>query len=405
MKNKLHDYLINRFEYRYIIQFIIFLFLMIFLCGQANAIDFTLSWDGNSEPDIAGYKVYYKANSSGQPAGDYDNIIDVGNVTTRTLEGLEEGVVYYFAVTAYDTSGLESDFSNEISTLPKILFPDIGTTPHLMTAGNDPDSVALYADGGSIQGGFNWSLSSGSVGSIGEITNERTVIYSAPLSIEGDSSNATLVLKNDAGTVLGQQDLIIYKAVTITTSLTSDQGIYPGEDTTFTVQGGDGSYTWTVKKDGNLVDIFSGTSYLFNPVGAGAAGIYSITVTDGNYFTDSFSIDVWIEDRNDDVPTSPGTYDIPGPPDDPDGDFFENSIQVYVTTPDQAFLAVADTGSITLVDYDIDDPVVSLFSGYLEVELQEAYEDSTERPTDHIPDGCRGKLTLSWYGDVILDNK
>ena len=192
LKMNLCGLLKTRFEYKNIIQFILFLFLIILICNQASAVDYTLTWDANSEPDIAGYKVYYKADSSGQPSGDYDAVIDVGNITLKTVENLTDGTVYYFAVTAYDTSGLESDFSNEITTAPVVTLPDEGSTPNLMTAGTEPDSVALYAQGGSISEGFNWSLAAGSVGSLSSVTNERTVIYSSPANIIDDYATATV---------------------------------------------------------------------------------------------------------------------------------------------------------------------------------------------------------------------
>ena len=69
----------------------------------------TLEWDPNSEPDLAGYKLYY-----GTASGNYTNAIDVGNQVTYTVTGLNPGVTYYFAVTAYNTSGFESDYSNEV---------------------------------------------------------------------------------------------------------------------------------------------------------------------------------------------------------------------------------------------------------------------------------------------------
>ena len=79
-----------------------------------SAGEVTLAWDPNSEPDLAGYKLYY-----GLGSGQYDEIIDVGNVTTNTVTGLEDGLTYYFVVTAYNTAGLESDPSNEVSnTVP-----------------------------------------------------------------------------------------------------------------------------------------------------------------------------------------------------------------------------------------------------------------------------------------------
>jgi fibronectin type 3 domain-containing protein len=60
----------------------------------------TLEWDPNTESDLAGYKIYY-----GDSSGDYLGVIDVGNATTYTVANLIPGYTYYFAVTAYDTSG------------------------------------------------------------------------------------------------------------------------------------------------------------------------------------------------------------------------------------------------------------------------------------------------------------
>ena len=76
----------------------------------------TFSWLPNQETTLAGYKIYY-----GTVSGTYDNTIDVGNpapVDGRIhgqVNGLVEGTTYYFAVTAYDTNGLESDYSTEVS--------------------------------------------------------------------------------------------------------------------------------------------------------------------------------------------------------------------------------------------------------------------------------------------------
>ena len=69
----------------------------------------TLIWDPNTEPDLAGYKLYY-----GLSSGNYPYIVDVGNQTTYTLSNLEVGKTYYIAATAYTTAGLESDYSNEV---------------------------------------------------------------------------------------------------------------------------------------------------------------------------------------------------------------------------------------------------------------------------------------------------
>jgi hypothetical protein len=72
--------------------------------------DVTLAWNPNSEADLDGYKVYF-----GTAPGTYSTTMDVGDVTSYTVTGLQVGTLYYFAVTAYDTGGLESGASNEVS--------------------------------------------------------------------------------------------------------------------------------------------------------------------------------------------------------------------------------------------------------------------------------------------------
>ena len=69
----------------------------------------TLAWDSNTEPDLAGYRIYV-----GLASGDYDPPIDVGNVNETTLTGLIEGTDYYFAATAYDLDDNESAYSDEL---------------------------------------------------------------------------------------------------------------------------------------------------------------------------------------------------------------------------------------------------------------------------------------------------
>jgi len=71
----------------------------------------TVAWDASPDPNVVGYKVYV-----GTTSGVYSvSVVDVGNVTTYTVTGLQPGTVYV-ATTAYDQSGLESGFSNEVST-------------------------------------------------------------------------------------------------------------------------------------------------------------------------------------------------------------------------------------------------------------------------------------------------
>lgn len=81
---------------------------------SAWATGVSISWNRNTESDIAGYKVYY-----GTSARSYQNTLDVGPFTTAVIDGLNSGTTYYFAVTAYDTSGNESADSQEVqATIP-----------------------------------------------------------------------------------------------------------------------------------------------------------------------------------------------------------------------------------------------------------------------------------------------
>jgi len=70
----------------------------------------TLDWNPNSEADLAGYRIYV-----GTSSGIYDRSIDVGLVTSYTVTYLRGAETYWFAATAYDSSGVESNVSNEVS--------------------------------------------------------------------------------------------------------------------------------------------------------------------------------------------------------------------------------------------------------------------------------------------------
>jgi hypothetical protein len=89
------------------------------LSQTAWAVEVTLAWDANSEPDIAGYVLY-----AGLEPGNYVNRFDVGPATTQLVSGLTEGHTYYFAVTAYNVSGLESDPSLELAVAVSRDVPD-----------------------------------------------------------------------------------------------------------------------------------------------------------------------------------------------------------------------------------------------------------------------------------------
>jgi hypothetical protein len=84
----------------------------------AGAAKVTLGWDSNPEPDLEGYVIYHNESSPGPP---YDRATDLPEDDLAdplhpevTLTGLKPDQEYYIALTAYNTEGVESGFSNDV---------------------------------------------------------------------------------------------------------------------------------------------------------------------------------------------------------------------------------------------------------------------------------------------------
>ena len=83
--------------------------------APAHAGEAALSWsapttntDGTPVTNLAGYNVYI-----GNASRSYQQKIDVGMATSYSATNLAEGATYYFAVTAYNSAGMESPYSAE----------------------------------------------------------------------------------------------------------------------------------------------------------------------------------------------------------------------------------------------------------------------------------------------------
>ena len=70
----------------------------------------TVSWSAVPAP-VFGYKLYW-----GTRSHEYDSHVDVGSNVSYTVNGLQPGSTYYFAVSAYNGGG-ESSLSAEVSTV------------------------------------------------------------------------------------------------------------------------------------------------------------------------------------------------------------------------------------------------------------------------------------------------
>lgn len=83
-----------------------------------------LNWDQVNQPDIAGYKIYFDTDSPNPPYQGIATVwgeaspVNVGNTGHHQVMGLFNDTTYFFAVTAFDIAGNESDYSMVIQGMP-----------------------------------------------------------------------------------------------------------------------------------------------------------------------------------------------------------------------------------------------------------------------------------------------
>ena len=82
------------------------------LVQLAEAGTVTLGWDRNTETNLAGYKLYYGERPRSEAM--YPNTGPINNKDADNYEITLPGDLYFFALTAVDSAGNESGFSNEL---------------------------------------------------------------------------------------------------------------------------------------------------------------------------------------------------------------------------------------------------------------------------------------------------
>jgi hypothetical protein len=112
-------------QYKWITVLCVVVMVWVARAFAQNTTNVTLAWNPSPAPGIVGYNVY-----SGRASKSYTNMFSVGNVTNASAASLASGATYYFSVTAVDSTGLESPFSNEISySVPTNNLPVVPNTP------------------------------------------------------------------------------------------------------------------------------------------------------------------------------------------------------------------------------------------------------------------------------------
>ena len=222
-----------------------------------HAYGVSIGWNENAERDIAGYKVYY-----GTATRDYQNMLDVGPFTSAVIDGLSGGVTYYFAVTAYDTSGNESADSQEVrATIPAASPESYALT--ISKTGTGTGTVTTSPAGTTFGAGTavtltaapdsNSTFAGWSEGYAGSAGTQCMVIMNKDVSVSAAFNLKTYTLTASAGRG---------GSISPSGSISANAGSYR----TFIITPAPGYSTSSVKIDG--ISIWPIGSYTFNNISA-----------------------------------------------------------------------------------------------------------------------------------------
>jgi fibronectin type 3 domain-containing protein len=83
--------------------------------------EITLKWNRNTESDFLRYRIYMDTVTS--PLVKVDSTTGEIADTLKSITGLTNGTWYYFRITAVDSTGNESGYSNEVNAMPVVILP------------------------------------------------------------------------------------------------------------------------------------------------------------------------------------------------------------------------------------------------------------------------------------------
>jgi chitinase len=119
---------------------------------------YSLVWNANPEPDVVAYKVYV-GTGSGQYALSFPTQAPSLDISSSLLSSLPLGSTLYFAVTAVNSAGLESAYSEEVSTAPAATGPTVtsrlSATALVLTVSTLPGATVAFESSTDLT---NWSF-------------------------------------------------------------------------------------------------------------------------------------------------------------------------------------------------------------------------------------------------------
>jgi hypothetical protein len=188
-----------RIHNRFFIPLILYISIL-YLVTTVQAAQVELKWD-QSPSQVAGYVIYYGTSSKGNAKHpddftyEFSEVIENTDATSVTLEALPDGEMYYFAATAFDADGEESDFSNEVSTMIGSEVLSVAAARASGDDGSNGPANTLDGDFGtrwSANGQGQWlELDLGSVHTVGQVAiawylgNQREAVFDLEVSSDG----------------------------------------------------------------------------------------------------------------------------------------------------------------------------------------------------------------------------
>ena len=234
--------------------FALFLFSLIWSSIGYSA-EVSLAWDPNNEPDLVGYTLYY-----GTSSGSYASSIPLGKVTAYTVTNLSDGVPYYFALTARNTTGLESGYSNQVSYIP----PVSQFTLTVSTTGSGSGTVIKSPAGTAFNAGTPVSLNASA--------NANSVFTGWSGACSGTANPCSVTMSANAAVTAA----FAIKTYTLTASAGSNGTIGPSGSVTVNY-GGSQTYAITPAAGFNVANV------LVDGVSVGAVTSYTFSSVTANH--------------------------------------------------------------------------------------------------------------------------
>ena len=272
-------------------------FCLFLLNSNLFAASAKLVWVASPSSNVGGYIVSY-----GESGGNYSSI-DVGNTTTYTVTGLQEGITYYFVVKAYDSHRTtKSNDSNKVSlTVPVVPTSTVDFIASQTIVADNMMVIFTPLTTGSITS-WQWSFTGSYTPSVKNSSNQAVNVsypitgrYPVSLTVTGPKGSITKTYSNLITVIPMPFYSLVLPSVRNPVTITSKNGLmaaYGFEevgDTTVVDASGNGNHG-TIKEAVSVPNGHNGKALKFDGVNDW------VTVNDSESldFSTGMTLEAWV---------------------------------------------------------------------------------------------------------------